>query len=138
MNGSKISTPVTTSKTFSKKRELTSPDFPLDLKKNKLLEEAVAVKLPESDDSDLIDIPEIPEAMSEFLATGTSVEQPKSAVEPMHNITLGPVHMQAIAGVLQESIREELKQTIRDEIPGIVTPIVNGVVQGLKDQISRL
>ena len=38
----------------------------------------------------------------------------------------------------KESIREELKQTIRDEIPGIVTPIVNGVVQGLKDQISKL
>ena len=31
-----------------------------------------------------------------------------------------------------------MKQTIRDEIPGIVTPIVNGVVQGLKDQISKL
>ena len=103
MNGSKISTPVTTSKTLSKKRELTSPDFPLDLKKNKLLEEAVAVKLP---DSDLI---EIPEAMSEFLATGTSVEQPKSAVEPMHNITLGPVHMQAITGEHQRGVETDNK-----------------------------
>ena len=131
MNGGEVSTPVI----LSKKRELTSPDFPLDLKRNKLLEKAAAVKLPESDDSDILDIPA---DMMELMAEDSKEEQPTLSAETMQNITLGPMHMQAIADVLKESFRDELRQSIREEIPGIVTPIVNGVVQGLKDQISKL
>ena len=95
----------------------------------------LGISLPEED----IDIPKlywIPKLHKNPYKQRYIAGSAKCSTKPLSQILT--MHMQAIAGVLQESIREELKQTIRDEIPGNVTPIVNGVVQGLKDQISKL
>lgn len=112
-------TPVTT---VSKKRELTSPDFDIDSKKNKCasassvsdLELDISIDLENSDKS------------SETMASNVT----SSASAPSPHIVIPPTELLKIS--------EMLKDTFRGEIVGMVDSVVTGVLKGLQDRIASL
>ena len=101
------------SSSISKKRELTSPDFDIESKKNKLLSA--------SSESDL-DSSVITEAT---MATSSPLAmQEESEGSDAPHITIPPSDM--------------LKETFRGEIESLVESIVKGVLKGLQDRITTL
>ena len=118
------STPSTPS--TSQKRSLTSPDFPLDLKKNKFH------LSPGSDTVDLLESEMFQEeatAMED--ATGGA---PEPEPEPKVNITLRESDILQISSVLKTTFKDE----IRGELTKTVKDIVDGVLLGLSQKIKSL
>ena len=115
-----IATPSTPS--TQQKRGLTSPEWPLALKKNKVY------LSPGSDPVELLE-----SDMSEEGAT--SMEGVSMAGdEPKVNITLQECDILQISSVLKTTFRDEL----RGELTKTVKDIVDGVILGLSEQIKSL
>lgn len=101
-----------------KKRELTSPEFDIEYKKNKTSSEAIVVE------------PE-PDLDSTIMASNRIEDMEAHPVPTMEpHITIPPSEMLKISEMLQG--------TFRNEIAGLVDTIVKGVVKGLQDQITAL
>ena len=105
---------VSKSKSKSKKRELTSPDFVADTKKNRL-----ELDLDSIDPEDLPPLPELPVTVTTAMASDKTSQ-----------IVIPPEEMRKLADLLQD--------TFRDEIGTMVTNIVDGVLHGLQDRINTL
>lgn len=110
------STPVTQ----GKKRELTSPEFDIDSKKNKCVPVSPISELGLKTDSDL-DMSDDNLNSTETMATSESTES---------HILIPPSEMAKLS--------EMLKSTFRQEIVGLVNEVVEGVLSGLRNQISSL
>lgn len=113
-----ISTPKTA---LSKKRELTSPEFEADSKKNRF-----EIDLPAF--TELPPLPESPEATAMAAETDHGSFDSTSSGAP--HILIPPSEMLKLS--------EMLKETYRGEMSTMVTNIVTGVLQGLQDRISSL
>ena len=110
MSESTIST--STPQTSNKKRHLTSPDFPVDLKKNRVFE---------------------------IVAGAMATEDATAMVtEPDEGVKLGLVQIHQIANMLRDSFKEDMKETINEQLPGIAKEIVSGVIDGLTTKINNL
>lgn len=107
------------SSSISKKRELTSPDFDIESKKNKLLSA--------SSESDL-DSSVITEATMATSSPLAMQEETEGSDAP--HITIPPSEMLKISDML--------KETFRGEIESLVESIVKGVLKGLQDRITTL
>ena len=112
-------TPVTT---ISKKRELTSPDFDIDSKKNKCASASSVSDLVFDISIDL----ENSDKSSETMASNVT----SSASAPSPHIVIPPTELLKIS--------EMLKDTSRGEIVGMVDSVVTGVLKGLQDRIASL
>ena len=110
-------TPVTPA-SKGKKRELTSPDFDLDTKKNRLV--------PDTNNSEATPISEFdlePELETMDSNTSTSTDSQSHIIIPESEML---------------KLSDMLKDTFRGEIVGLVNGIVEGVVNGLQDQVKEL
>lgn len=107
----------------NKKRELSSPEFSADPKKNKPYTSTSS-----ESELDLSDISEMAtqQTSSETAAKGTASESDSS--QP--HITIPPSEMAKIADMLRE--------TFRGEIVTMVDDVVRGVLKGLSDRIAAL
>ena len=107
-------TPVTLNR---KKRELTSPEFEIELKKNKT-------------------VTEIPDTAATVTSIGTMASDPVEVMDThgfppaSTTFTIPPSEMQKLSDLL--------KDTFRGEIVGLVDNIVKGVITGLQDRIASL
>ena len=110
MSESTLST--STPQTSSKKRQLTSPDFPIDLKKNRVFD----------------------------IDTDTMATEGATAMmtEPDEGVKMGLAQMQQIASILRESFKEDMKETIKEQLPEMAKNIVSDVIDGLNKKISDL
>lgn len=113
-------TPISSS--ISKKRELTSPEFDIEIKKNKLLSASSESDLDTSVMTDLSVAENQP-------TTGVIMAEASEASDTSH-ITIPPSEMMKISDML--------KETFRGEIESIVDSVVNGVLKGLQDRIDSL
>ena len=112
-----ITTPSTPSTpSTQQKRGLTSPDCPLDLKKNKVY------LSPGSETTELFE--------SEMSEDGATAMDGATGV----SITLRECDIQQIAGVLKNTFRDEL----REELTKTVKDIIDGVISGLSANIKTL
>ena len=123
---------------ISKKRELTSPEFDAEYKKNRLLSGSS-----ESSESDL-NISSVADTYkseisvmaaesdlnSTAMLTDANSSQETSQETSASHIMIPPAEMAKIA--------EMLKSTFRGEIVAIVDSVVQGVLKGLQDQITCL
>ena len=110
--------PNTPKSTHSKKRELTSPEFEAESKKNKFEANLVSY-------TDLPPLPESPESPTMATDHGTF-----DTTSSETSILIPPSEMLKLS--------EMLKDTFRGEIGAIVTDIVTGVLKGLEARISTL
>ena len=107
-------TPVTLNR---KKRELTSPEFEIEFKKNKT-------------------VTEIPDTAATVTSIGTMASDPVEVMDThgfppaSTTFTIPPSEMQKLSDLL--------KDTFRGEIVGLVDNIVKGVITGLQDRIASL
>ena len=127
------STPVITATATSKKRELTSPEFDVDFKKNKCassstvsisdldLDISIEQEQENSDKSD--------EMASNVHVTPSTPSASASSSGAPH-IVIPPTEMLKIS--------EMLKETFRGEIVTMVDSVVAGVLKGLQDRITSL
>ena len=106
--------------TSTKKRELSSPEFSVDIKKNKPSSLSSESELEISDLSDTSALPPIIEMASSDTSASTSAS----------NIVIPPSELAKIA--------EMLKDTFRGEIVNLVDSVVQGVLKGLNDRIVSL
>ena len=112
---------VTPKSSKSKKRELTSPEFEADSKKNRS----------EVDLSSYTDLPPLPESPEvSIMADETDHGSFDATSSATPHILIPPSEM--------EKLSEMLKDTYHGEISTIVTGIVTGVLRGLEDRISSL
>lgn len=120
----------TTPNVNQKKRELSSPEFEIDTKKNKQHLSASS----ESDlDTSLDTIKESTETTeSSDMASNISAVTPSPVTETMatQHLTIPPSELLKIS--------EILKETFRGEIVGMVDSVVKGVLGGLSERISSL
>lgn len=124
------STPVTTN---IKKRELSSPEFTSDLKKNRLLSGSLSESV-----SDI----SISETEAETENMASNKENIAEQLGDLQHLTLEEVHLQKIAAILQETFQPQLSTLVQDTIStqfaGMVKAIVDGVLAGLTSRISAL
>ena len=119
----------------SKKRELTSPDFSTDTKKNKVSGSQSEI---ESDISDL--------SLSETMETATTVtttDEPGPEVENVSTqVTLSDTHLQKISDLMQASFQPQMVQIVQEsfksQVSDLVSSIVQGVLQGLQTKVATL
>lgn len=132
MNGeSVLNTP---SSSISKKRELTSPDFDIESKKNKLLSASSESDLDSTMSADISitdkqTVTDSEAVMALATSTPLPVEEVEGASDAPH-ITIPPSEMMKIA--------EMLKETFRGEIESMVDSVVKGVLKGLQERITVL
>lgn len=124
-------TPVTSKD--SKKRELSSPEFDSDNKKNRILSDSIAES--ESDISDL--------SVSETMASNVvSSEAPAGLADASAHFTLDETQLQKIASLMKESFQPQVAQILQDTFQHAVTDLVNsivsGVLEGLNAKIASL
>lgn len=119
------STPVSCS--ISKKRELTSPEFDIEIKKNKLLSASSESDLDSSMMAD-ISVTTNQGTAEVTMATSTPSAVQEGTVTP--HITIPPSEMIKISDML--------KETFRGEIESLVDSIVKGVLKGLQDRVDSL
>ena len=115
----------------SKKRELSSPEFDIDYKKNRVLSDSIA----ESDISDL--------SLSETMASNVvSSEVPAGLDETAARFTLGEAHLQKIVSLMKESFQPQIAQMLQDTfqqaVADLVNSIVSGVLEGLNVKVASL
>ena len=119
-------------KTQSKKRVLSSPEFDIDLKKNKVS----LLRSPEFDNP-----PSESTTMASSMTTEESADINVSTEEPAR-LTLQEGHIQAIASHMKDSFQPQVSQIIQDifqqQITSIVNSVVEGVLKGLNSKITSL
>lgn len=113
----------------SKKRELTSPEFTIDLKKNRV---SGSQSEAESDISDL----SMAENMEPTGATGDDNGDTSA------QITLSDTHLQKLAALMHESFQPQLteivQESFRSQATELVKSIVQGVLAGLQTKVDVL
>ena len=114
------STATPSTPSTQQKRGLTSPDCPLDLKKNKVYL---------SPGSDAVELFE-----SEMLEEDATQMEGATGGEPKVSITLRECDIKQISDVLKTSFKDDL----REELTKTVKDIVAGVLSGLSEQIKSL
>lgn len=115
----------------SKKRELTSPEFDIEYKKNRFLSESSESDLNSSLNTDILY--KETSAMNSEVGTNSSPMMTDPSLEPTahaSHITIPPSEMLKISEMLQV--------TFRGEIVHMVDSVVQGVLKGLQDQINSL
>ena len=109
--------------TTTKKRELTSPEFPTDLKKNRITN-----SLSEENDSEVAE-------MDSDTETETDTETGAS-----NKLSLPELHQ--IAAILRDSLNSDMKETVKDtikeQLPDMANDIVSKVITGLNERIVKL
>ena len=132
MNGESVHN--TPSSSISKKRELTSPDFDIESKKNKLLSASSESDLDSTVSADIsITDKQTATDLEAIMAMATSTPLPVDDVEEASDtphITIPPSEMMKIS--------ELLKETFRGEIESMVDSVVKGVLKGLQERITAL
>lgn len=132
MNGKSVHN--TPSSSISKKRELTSPDFDIESKKNKLLSASSESDLDSTVSADIsITDKQTATDLEAIMAMATSTPLPVEDVEEASDtphITIPPSEMMKIS--------ELLKETFRGEIESMVDSVVKGVLKGLQERITAL
>lgn len=118
----------TPSRSSAQKRELTSPEFPTDLKKNKPQSEC------DQSDSDMSETEQEMDVGGTGTASHTDADAEQLTQQPNLNITLRDADIARISGVLKASFRGEL----RGEMSDMIKTIVDGVVSGLREQIQSI
>lgn len=124
-----------------KKRELTSPEFDIDIKKNKFATSLSDLSVSDSDNSLLAESCENPVVVaptteSVTMASSTAGDQmetttPRDSTDgSMQHITIPPSEMIKLS--------QMLKDTFRGEIVELVNSVVDGVLKGLHDKMSSL
>ena len=114
-------TPVTSN---PKKRELTSPDFDIENKKNRILSDS-------SDTTDNTESVTLTQTSDSTMSADPSEAMDAHATPaPSTTITIPPAEMLKLS--------ELLKDTFRSEIVGLVDNIVHGVITGLRERITTL
>ena len=129
-----VSTP---SSSGTKKRELSSPEFTVDLKKNRIYSGSQS----ESDISDISGL-SIPEENS----MATQMESTDAAGEVAGSesalLTLQETHLKQLASLMEKSFQPQISQIIKDsfqtQISELVTSIVSGVLECLTNKLSFL
>ena len=129
-----VSTP---SSSGTKKSELSSPEFTVDLKKNRIYSGSQS----ESDISDISGL-SIPEENS----MATQMESTDAASEVAGSesslLTLQETHLKQLASLMEKSFQPQISQIIKDsfqtQISELVTSIVSGVLEGLTNKLSFL
>lgn len=143
------SSTLTPTVTSNKKRELTSPDSPPDLKKNRFYSSPVSadtiIELEMSHKSE--DISE-EEGWMDTGAAGdgaglVSLEDKhphvqKELQQPNLNITLKEGDLKGISLLLKESFHGDLRDEMRVEMGVMIKGIVDGVLLGLNERIEAL
>lgn len=123
-------TPISTAVTASKKRELTSPEFDVDTKKNKC---ASASSVSDLDLDISIDL-ENPDKSGEIMASNAtpalSIPSASVSSEPSPHVVIPPAEMLKIS--------EMLKETFRGEIVTMVDSVVAGVLKGSESVLPHL
>ena len=122
---------------WNKKRELSSPEFTVDLKKNRIYSGSQS----ESDISDISGL-SIPEENS----MATQMESTDAAGEVAGSesalLTLQETHLKQLASLMEKSFQPQISQIIKDsfqtQISELVTSIVSGVLEGLTNKLSFL
>lgn len=107
------------STTSGKKRELTSPEFTIDLKKNR-----VSGSQSETE-SDISDLSIMTDNMEPTGATGGDDGDTTTQV------TLSDVQLQKIAALMQVSFQPQLAEIVQESFRSQVTDLVNSIVQGV-------
>lgn len=126
----------TGSATQSKKRELSSPEFFSDIKKNKVLSDSLTES--ESDIS-------ITETMASNMDSNETIgvgADTGLAGDVSAQFTLQETHMQKIASLMKDSFEPQVKQIIQEsfqqQVADLVKSIVQGVLTGLHGKITSL
>ena len=124
----------------SKKRELTSPEFDIDIKKNKFI--TSLSDLSDSDNSLLVESCESPavDPATETIkmASGTSGDQMETTTTTPHDPSNGSMQHITIPPSEMLKLSQMLKDTFRGEIVELVNSVVDGVLKGLHDKMSSL
>ena len=132
MNGERVHN--TPSSSISNKRELTSPDFDIESKKNKLLSASSESDLDSTVSADIsITDKQTATDLEAIMAMATSTPLPVEDVEEASDtphITIPPSEMMKIS--------ELLKETFRGKIESMVDSVVKGVLKGLQERITAL
>ena len=125
------STPVITATATSKKRELTSPEFDVDFKKNKCASSST-VSISDLDLDISIEQEQENSDKSGEMASNVHVTPSASSASSSGapHIVIPPTEMLKIS--------EMLKETFRGEIVTMVDSVVAGVLKGLQDRITSL
>ena len=144
------STPTVSSQ---KKRELTSPDFPFEPKKNKVYSSPgsdTATNMSGKSEQIFDNDEENELSMVTEGATGgdysehsgdscaTSVKGGMASEQPNLNISLKEDDLKGISVFLKDSICGELRDDMRIEIGSMIQGIVDGVLRGLNENIDQL
>lgn len=113
-------TPISSTK--SKKRELiTSPEFIIDLKKNRV---SGSQSEAESDISDL----SIAENME---PTGATCSDAGDVGDTSTQVTLSDTHLEKIATLMQASFQPKLAEIVQESFRSQVTELIKSIVQGV-------
>ena len=123
-------TPISTAVTASKKRELTSPEFDVDTKKNKCASASSVSDLELDISIDLENPDKSGEIMASNATPAPSTPTASASSEPSPHIVIPPAEMLKIS--------EMLKETFRGEIVTMVDSVVAGVLKGLQERITSL
>ena len=108
----------------TKKRELSSPEFIVDIKKNRVRSGSDS----ETDISDLsISEKSVMDTITETESTGTTA----GSTEEVATLTFQEAHLEKIAALMKESFQPQLSQIVQDSVQMQVTPIVNSIVEGV-------
>ncbi|MEW8545707.1 MAG: hypothetical protein AB2693_19470 [Candidatus Thiodiazotropha sp.] len=124
----------------SKKRELTSPEFDIEYKKNRLVSGSSISSESDLNNSVVADtadtaMSETSEMASESNPDSTPMVTDVTDVNPSQEATASHIMIPPSEMV---KISELLKTTFQGEIVAMVESIVQGVLKGLQDQISSL
>ena len=129
----------------SKKRELTSPEFDVDYKKNRLVSESGS-EVSESVSSELPPLPESPQSpRSKSINSSTSDNNQLTTMASGHEQessvfsegTASTPHLMIPPSEMLK-LSEMLKDTFRSEIVHLVDSVVTGVLSGLQERIISL
>lgn len=129
-----VSVESTPKPSISKKRELTSPEFDVEYKKNRLLSGSSVSSESDLNTSTVTDTSKgeisVMAAESDPNSTAMLTDANPSQETSASHIMIPPAEMAKIA--------EMLKSTFRGEIVTMVNSIVQGVLKGLQDQVTCL
>ena len=117
-------TPLSTTQS-NKKRELPSPEFLIDTKKNRISASAsVSEAESESEESENMSSPTVHDAAN------------------YTNITLQESDLQKMAGIIQDSFQprlaQQIKESLKFQVSDLVKSIVEGVLEGLQSKVKTL
>ena len=128
------STPVITATATSKKRELTSPEFDVDFKKNKCASSSTVsisdLDLDISIEQEQENSDKSGEMASNVTPSAPSASSASASSSGAPHIVIPPTEMLKIS--------EMLKETFRSEMVTMVDSVVAGVLKGLQDRITSL